>query len=309
MYNPALNNCITTALARFDDDLPQTTPFLTNQIETWMSALSRTHQPADYFKHPLAFPSLLLPWWVEETLQQTPDEAFQTDLVYSTINGYYYIRLLDNVMDDDADTERTLLPASNVFHTQFQAIYHQYFSADHPFWAHFKTIWFQSAEATMRDASITTLDEQAFREIAAQKVCAAKIPITAVCYHYQQLDTIEPWAQLVDTLGCWHQMINDLFDWHKDLQHQNQTYFLSEAQRQTNETDPKIITQWILDEGFTWGTTLIETWLNTLKQQAELLRSESLQNYLHERETLLLEQKEGVEKGLKSLAKLVAATA
>ena len=61
------------------------------------------HQPAllaaDYFLHPVAFPLMLLPWWLERQLREQYSTSFQEDLIISNASLYYYIRLVDNVMD------------------------------------------------------------------------------------------------------------------------------------------------------------------------------------------------------------------
>ena len=150
-------------------------------VPNWMNAM---HQegPANYFKHTLSFPMLLLPWWAEKTIRPRPDTAFQADIVHSTINGYYFIRLIDNLMDGHATVEMDLLPALGYFHTQFQAAYQWHFEHDHPFWEFFKTAWFHSAAVTMKDSSLTDLDQDQFVQVAARKTYAARIPLAAVCY-------------------------------------------------------------------------------------------------------------------------------
>ncbi|MGB8700464.1 MAG: hypothetical protein WCD18_13700, partial [Thermosynechococcaceae cyanobacterium] len=133
MYDSALRQAIEQAVTRIDTTMTATAPFMAQRVQKWLQQLSGTHQPADYFLHPVAFPMFLLPWWVEKTLQADPNVPFQTDLAYSTANGYYYIRMIDNLMDGDADAELGLLPALNFFHTEFQRMYHLYFAAEHPF--------------------------------------------------------------------------------------------------------------------------------------------------------------------------------
>jgi len=95
--------------------------------------LSCSNQPEEYFKHPRSFPILLLPWWLEKTLHPCPDAAFQLDLVRSTINGYYYIRLIDNLMDGHATVELKLLPASFLLYAIPDGIPTS-FPPNHAFW-------------------------------------------------------------------------------------------------------------------------------------------------------------------------------
>jgi hypothetical protein len=304
MYDPSLSQLISQAVSRLNTDLALAAPFMAGQLSGWFEQLSGSRPPEDYFKHPLAFPSLLLPWWAETAITRPPDLAFQANLIYSTINGYYYIRLIDNLMDGHATIELKLLPALNFFHTQFQLAYQRYFAAGHPFWPHFTRIWFRSGEAAMQDAALTELDETRFTQVAAQKICAANIPLVAVCYRYDRPDLMPAWSSLVDLLGYWHQLHNDLFDWYRDHSRQNQTYFLSEAERRRQPGEP--VAGWVAREGFDWAIQKLLAWLERLRQQAAQLGSEPLVAYLDTRETLLIEQKEKASAGLQSLARLAA---
>ena len=305
MYDPELSHIIDEAVARLYASMTEAAPFMAPQVFAWMRDAGREIvEPAERFKHPDSFPMLLLPWWLEGTLQPRPDPAFQADLVYSTLNGYLFIRLIDNVMDGHATVEPRLLPALGFFHTQFQAPYQRHFQAEHPFWAFFASTWFASAEATVRDAGLAELDRELFVQVAAQKTCAAKIPLAAVCYRFARPHLLAPWSQFVDRFGCWHQMLNDLFDWRRDLEHRTQTYFLSEADRRKGPGES--VAGWVIREGFEWGIELLQTWMAELKALAHTLDSSALTAYLATREAMLLERKELVSAGLPSLLNLAA---
>ena len=303
MYTSQQSEITSKALTRLQTEMEAVAPFMAWQVLPWMQSLAGTSEPADYFRHRLAFPSLLLPLWVEGALVDSPDLELQAALAYSTINGYYYIRLIDNVMDDRAETEIELLPATNFFHTRFQLAYQKYFDHNHPFWEYFTAIWLQSGQAAMEDITLAEIDEAQFRQISAQKVCAAKIPIAAVCYRNNRPDAIEPWAAFVDLFGCWHQMHNDLFDWHKDSTNQAVTYFLSEANRRKSTGQPLIF--WVAEEGFDWGIEMLQGWMSEMKVMAKQLQSQELNDYLETRDSMLVEQQAEVRKGLDSLMSLV----
>ena len=303
MYEPPLSQIISQAVARVQVEMRQTAPFMAGQVSRWLEQLAGRAQPDTYFKHPLAFPALLLPWWLEKTIRPQPDLDFQANLAYSTINGYYYIRLIDNLMDGHATNEVDLLPALGFFHTQFQLVYQPYFEADQPFWDFFKATWFHTAESTMIDANLTEIDETAFRQVAAQKVAAAKIPLAAVCYRYNQSDLLEPWSQLVDQLGGWHQFLNDLLSWYRDHTGQSCTYFLSEAERRRGDHEP--VVSWVAREGFDWASNQLQRWLWTLQDLAVTLHSPDLTAYLARREQMLRQQQQDVAEGLRHLARLL----
>jgi len=303
VYDPQLSQLISEAIIRLRRDMGATAPFMTGQVSLWIQQLSGTAQPEDYFKHPLAFPSLLLPWWLEMSIRPKPDLAFQSDLVYSTVNGYYYIRLIDNLMDGHATVELELLPALGFFHTRFQTVYQPYFSSDHPFWEQFNSIWLHSADVAMKDAGLTEIDETKFKQISAQKVSAVKIPLAAVCYWYDRSDQLKPWFRLVDLLGCWHQFLNDLLGWYRDHTRQTCTYFLSEAERRRVDDEPLV--RWVAREGFDWATEKLEMWLSALKELATELHSPDLEQYLEIREQMLQTQQAEVSAGLRNLVKLL----
>lgn len=306
MYSPALTTLLDQALTRLDDELRVAMPGSAPQLIAWTEQLAGASSRRHYFQHPVAFPSLLLPWWVLHRLlapKQAVDLDMQATLVYSTINGYYHIRLIDNLMDAHATVEKQLLPALNFFHTQFQSAYHLFFSADHPFWPDFRQIWFLSAETAMRDAELGSIDLETFRRISSQKVCAAKIPIAAVCYYYNRQDLFAPWARFVDLFGCWHQMFNDIFDWHKDTSNQTVTYFLSEADRRRQPGEA--VAAWVAHEGFSWGVAVLQAWMEELHQVAKDLDCPALVDYLRLRQAGLERQARAVQPGLQTVAQLL----
>ncbi len=303
MYDPLLLDIITAAIASINSKMAQKAPFMAERVRTWMQGLSGSLQPADYFTHPLAFPMLLLPWWAEKACRPVPDIPFQSDLAYSTINGYYHIRMIDDAMDGDAEVDLGLLPALNFFHTQFQSAYQPHFPPGHPFWAVFADVWLHSGESVMQDASTSDIDRDRFVQFAAQKVCAAKIPIAAVCYHSNRPDMIPPWCQLVDLLGCWNQMIDDLFDWRKDMEHGAPTFFLSEAGRR--KAPGESVAAWVVREGFAWGSETLHLWMAELQEMAQHLSSPGLFAYLGTRERLFVERETQVAAGFRSMDRLL----
>jgi DNA-binding transcriptional regulator YbjK len=306
VYSPALTTLLDQALVRLDNELGLAMPGSTAQIIAWTEQLAGASSRRHYFQHPIAFPSLLLPWWVFHqilTPKQAADLDMQAKLVYSTVNGYYFIRLIDNLMDAHTTVEQQILPALGFFHTQFQSAYQLLFPADHPFWPLFRQIWFRSAEAVMRDAQLEIIDLETFRQTSAQKVCAAKIPVAAVCYYYDRIDLLAPWTRFVDLFGSWHQMFNDMFDWYKDSSNQNVTYFLSEADRRRRPGEA--VAAWVAREGFSWGLAMLQTWMEELHRSAEALDCPALADYLHTRQTGLEQQACAIQPGLQTVARLL----
>ncbi|MCL4296075.1 MAG: hypothetical protein KJ077_10125 [Anaerolineae bacterium] len=302
MYDSQQSCLITAAVSRLQHELAQAAPLLAQHVSRWMQQLAGGTDPAAYFTHPQAFPSLLLPWWLEKSLGFGHDLAFQGDLAYSTINGYYAIRLADNLMDGNSTVELKLLPILNFFQTQFQAAYHPYFAADHPFWRFFKTTWYHSAEVTFQDALLTDLEAAQFEQVAAQKICAAKIPLAAVGYRSDRADLIAAWSRCVDLFGCWHQLLNDLFGWQRDYSSGIHTYFLAEAERR--RFPDELVLSWVAREGFAWAIETAQGWMSALQALAQELHSPDLLVYLELRESMLQKQAHEVAAGLEALARI-----
>ena len=125
------------SIERLTSTLSAETPELARATAGWMRSLSSA-EPADYFTHPEAFPMLLLPWWMEESIIGSADPEFQAEIAYSSVCGYYFVRVLDDLMDGDNPPPAPVLPAMIVFHTEFQQAYGRLFPADHPFWDSFR---------------------------------------------------------------------------------------------------------------------------------------------------------------------------
>lgn len=297
-----LSNIITQSTQRLLNELEQTAPALHTPINEWMRSLAGGLAPEAYFKHPLAFPTLLLPWWVEQSFGLEPNLSLHADIAYSSINGYYFIRMIDNVMDDDSEVEKKLLPALAFFHTEFQTAYQKYFPPAHPFWELYRSVWFGTAQAAVGDAQLSAIDLDAFKKLSAQKVSAAMIPVAAICHYHQRLDAQPKWFEFVDCIGRWHQMFNDVFDWYKDSQSGSQTYFLSEAKRLKKEDETEMI--WIIREGFGYGCDILRGWMKEAQNIANELNSPPMIAYLEGRSKLFEERANASVQGFEVLSKL-----
>jgi hypothetical protein len=304
IYDPELDRVIRAAFEKFDRTLDAAGTVLACHVRDWLEAVCGEDPPQEAFKHPLSYPMLLFPWWVEKSLCQAPDLSWHADLVYSTVNGYYAIRLIDNLMDGHSTIELQILPALNFFCAEFQRPYQRYFLHGHPFWDRFAATWYESAEVTIQDARVAAIDRDHFVRVTAHKTCAVKIPIAAVCYRYERPDLIDPWSQLVDLFGCWHQMYNDLFDWRKDADLQTRTYFLSEAERRKEPGES--VMDWAIREGFAWGFETLANWMAQLQANSDRLGSPEALAYLKVRKALLAEKQAEISPGLQPLAQLLA---
>ena len=287
-------------------DLGSLSPFLGSQVLRWIRQISPHGKPSAHFLDVRMFPILQLPHYVAESFGVTPDAAFQRSLISSTVHGYYYIRLIDNVVDRDRDLEleRTILPVAGYFCSEFQLGYQRHFSLGHPFWPVFREMWAASAVSSAEDAALRTVSRADFDRVASRKYSAAGIPVVATCHYYGRADLLPPWLELVNGLGRWSQMVDDILDWRQDSTTDRSTYFLSEGERQKLREES--LEDWILREGCDWGFKLLNEWMAQLQQSATRLGSPGLREYLARRMSWLKEQHSVIRNGLAALADLAA---
>ena len=284
-YDPALRDLIDAAVSQLCDRLRRSMPLSGTSVLEWMRQLAGGNDPAAYYHHLRGSPMFVFPWALEKALNGVPDLPAQFDLVYSTISGYYWVRLIDNLTDHQSTNELDLLPALGLFHTEFQRPYQARFPATHPFWEFFTATWFHSADVTMADLHPGDMEREQFVQVAAQKICAIKIPLAALCYGYDRPGLLPEWSSFIDLFGCWHQMSNDLFHWYEDEQDGTLTYLLAEAERCKHRAET--ITDWVVRKGFSWAMGLLDAWMYDLQRRTRSMDSRDLMRYLQFRDALL----------------------
>jgi hypothetical protein len=285
-YPPQLRALVATAFERLEAQLRDATPVLAEHLLAWARRLPGDEPAERYFTDARAFPMLLLPWWLEATISAEHDLAFQSDVARSTISGYYFVRLIDDLMDGDRAVPGPVLPALIVLHAEFQAAYQAWFAAQHPFWGDFHAASDAAAETASRDAALESVDLEAFERIAARKISGALVPLAAVAHRHGRPDVLPPWSAFVDRLGRWHQMVNDTLGWTGDLARARPTYLLSEARRRR----PGAPAAWIIGPGLEWAHDRIERWMEELLAVADTLAAPPVRSYLEARRLDLDEQ-------------------
>jgi hypothetical protein len=257
-------------------------PGLAPHAVKWIGSLS-ANGDHDYFLHSQAFPMLLLPWWLETSLCGRPDHDFQAELVYASMSGYYFTRIIDDLMDRDRLPESPVLPALIYFHTEFERSYQGLFAHSDPFWDDFRRYSYEAADSASLDAALSSVTEKDFDDTSSRKVAGAKIAVAAVCHHHGRADVLPAWAEVVDGLGRWHQMLNDMVGWIGDFEHDQQTYFLSHARNRAN-TLAMSLPEWILRYGIDWGAERLEASMAAVRGTASRLDSPPLVSYLDQRQ-------------------------
>lgn len=286
------------ACVRLRAELGKHAPFLAEQVSAWMAKLSPTGEPQDYFLYPRFFPLLHLPWWAAKNFTSEPDAAFLSDVLYSTVNGYYYVRLLDNLMDGHGTIELQILPATAFFHTEFQATYQKYFDLNHGFWNVFRSSWFSANDAVTRELFLDRISSTDFEQVIVGKLGGALIPLTAVALHYGAGNRLQLWREFTSALAGWSQMEDDLFDWHQDLRQGKQSHFLTEAGMHQEFGS---IQEWVIREGFQQQMEALARRLHGLRKLAQALHSPDLIHYLDLRESILEIQKHKLTQAFKVL--------
>ncbi len=297
MFDPETAAIVSAAFGKLRAELNGTS-YLGPRLLAWLERLAESSDLGAYFEHPYAYPLLQLPLWASRDGAGEADHEFLANVTLSNLCGYYFIRLLDDIMDADSTTDRQLLACATFLQIHIQRPYQRYFPAEHPFWDVFSAICTLTADVTVRDAEFASVSADDFRLVASQKVCGAKIPLAAVCYHVRRPDLIPAWFRFVDRLGEPHQMLNDLMGWYKDAQHANPTYLLSEAERRKSSTEPAAA--WIVRSGFDWGLGRVESWLEDAAEAAPLDNPQAL-GFIQERLATLQHVRETIEPGLKAL--------
>ena len=162
-----------------------------------------------------AFPHVVLPYWLSPTRERVADAEFQTDVIYSSISGYYSIRLCDNIADNDCPPElRKLAPCALYFDSESIRPYVKHFPATHEFWNLLDKFLAQQAEASAADSLLDDVDKETFASLSSKKFTGTKIPISAVRFRYPGLESsFEQMLQFVDCLGNFAQFSNDFLDW------------------------------------------------------------------------------------------------
>jgi hypothetical protein len=306
LYPPELRPLAADAVARLQGRVAADAPILAGHLDAWMTELAGGAPADGYFTHPRAFPMLLLPWWAEEAINGQPDAAFQADVVYSSVSGYYFVRLIDDVMDGDDRSRPEVLPGLIVLHTEFQRTYQRHFPFEHPFWDDFSRSSYLAAETASGDAGATEIDAARFAAISSRKVAGAAVPIAAVCHRSGHSELVAPWTRLIDALGRWHQMLNDTLGWSFDLERGRITYLLSEAARRAGPGLDRPAAEWVIDEGLAWAMTQLATFMSETRAVAAELGSAPLMAYLDERQRMLDADWKALEATLEPLRRLAS---
>ncbi len=300
---PPLGVVVADAVDRLFAEMIARMPQAGPDLVGWCRELSGGAGPSRYFLHPRAFPTVHLgDWAIEATGGAEP--ALRNDIVSSTVAGYYFVRMIDDVTDDGSASATRLLPTAAFLHHAFERPYRSRFPADHPFWAVFADLWSRSAEASSVDLSPETIDESRFVEVSAAKVIGALIPVSAVFFGRGAMKVPAQWSALVKLLARYHQLSNDLVGWQGDLAAGRNTWVLCRGR----DSGAPTILDWWIDEGLVWAQTQRRAWLGELEALAAASGSPGILAWVRERAEEDRTMDQVIRPGLRALRILRTAT-
>ncbi len=265
------------SVARLRNELRRRAPLSAVETDAWLQRQNAPDSPELSFRR-LKSHFLLIPRYLELHIRGTADPEFQSGLVYSSLNAYYFARLLDNVADGQSPGDAALLPMAAFFHYNFQAAYSGWFAPESPFWECFHELWIGMADATVEGSRKAEYSESDLEEATARKIAAVKIPVAAVCYRYGREDLLAGWLGFYDAFCCAHELLDDLGDCFSDLAAGRASYLLSQGNR--DKLPGETIEGYLLRAGLERGYQAISEWLGEAERRAELLESGLLVSFV-----------------------------
>ena len=289
-----LRHLISSAFLRFNANLSAALPRTAPQLRKLLRGVPID---AEHVLNVRGFPHFVLPYWLSPLRDRTVDAEFQSDVIYSTLNGSHSIRLCDNIADNDCPPElKKCAPCAAYFDSEFIRPYMKFFGQTNDFWGMFDKFWAQQAEASSADSLLDDVDEETFASLSSTKFTATKIPIAAVECRYQNLGgSLQRWFQFVDALGNFTQFNNDFFDWNHDSLFGITTYISSESKRRAPRDS---LAEWFLREGFDWGAAELKVKFDNVRLEAETLGNQEVLEWTNARGRLLDRDIVGTRSGL-----------
>jgi hypothetical protein len=153
-----------------------------------------------------------------------------------------------------------------------------------------------------KEALLREMGLEDFREIAADKYAAAKIPIAGAAFHCGHAESVPPWFRFCDELARATQLLDDLLDWQDDLRAERCTYYLSHVLScKAKHESPEL---YVFRKGFFWGLQQLRAQTIRVGDLALELNCGDLIHYLDQREATLSSQLIPIQQGLKTLQQL-----
>lgn len=280
-FSPELARLVDSALARLEAELRGGLALTADAAWEWICEQSFTGEPSGAFRD-LRAHIVLFPFLAAHNAGEPPDSGFKSDLIFSTISGYYYCRLLDDIMDSHDAGAARLAPLLGFFHVNFQAPYANWFPPEHPFWKEFRENWFAMADAACAGVKGEEIDRERFMHLASRKIAGIEAPLAAACLHRFGISRVRQWSEVFRAFACFSELQDAMFDWQQDLSPAEPSYLTSEAARRKSTSESAAA--WIVREGLRWANETASEWMREAQARAALLDSPELCAFLRFRE-------------------------
>jgi hypothetical protein len=230
----------------------------------WERAEQLSQGDPDYLLlTPFSTPLFLFPLWVERSLSQTRDMAFQYELAYALVALYFYLRILDDAMDGHVESGSLLPLLTSLFAHCTHALQNLFPHGDQ-FWAYFHKLIDLSTEGMVADFTATDIGSEDFCQLAAQTFYCALIPMAAVLCRYNRCDQFERWSEFWHAFSAWNQMRDDVRDWYADKESNLCTYLLSQARRLKRQDES--VEEWMIRDGYRWSIGVLNQFANRARE-------------------------------------------
>jgi hypothetical protein len=254
------------------------TPELASGLGKWLRHNLAGGGP-EFFLHPDAFPVFHLARWFARARGAELSPALARATAYSNVAASYWIRLVDDVMDEGLPEARRLLPILAPLQLELLRPYEQLFARDPEALRCIHELWRRHANDTFADAALSSMDRRAFEDVVCNKFSGARLPLWVVARSTDQLDALATWYSFLRAFGTWHQMLNDMLDWRRDLEHGVPTFFLSLSPGGTTAATAA----WVLRVGLGRAAALLQGYWLCLERAATALGSSDVSAFLARR--------------------------
>jgi len=199
-----------------------------------------------YFSSALAPPLLYMPLWLRDGLAAEgatglDDARAMTEILAGTMQGYLYVRIQDDALDDPSRADPDLALFGNACLSGMLVAYGDALGALAP-------AFFRAFDRAFTTFSRHTHDElrvvrgggdypEALFEEHADKVAFARVPMLAVAALAGRADLEPRIAELVHRLGIAYGLTNDALGWPRDLRAGHRTHVLTLAGLEREELD------------------------------------------------------------------------
>ena len=237
------------ALVRLDAYLART-PALRQLLVPWLDS----HRAR--LRHGGFVPIFALPRWVVSAEPEPDGAEWDADLTYSTLCGYLFVRLVDDIVDEQNEHARLAALGLGILHNEFLKPFRERFPGDNDFWTRFDQDWAWSIDRTARDLDGRIDSRAEFERTAAAKLGACRIPVAAACYLDGRRSRLETSLALCDAIARLYQFADDVTDWQPDLAAGRSSWLLSEAD--SRKSSGETASEWMLREGYAWSRARLD---------------------------------------------------